>query len=126
MNGLLAVAGGGALGAVLRYALTLLFPASLFPWAILGINIAGSFLIGLMMAWWAELEWFQNWGRLFLVVGILGGFTTFSAFSLETLLMIQQQRLLQAGGYILGSVMGCLLAVAAGVALAGASGSITE
>ena len=82
MNGLLAVAGGGALGAVLRYALTLLFPASLFPWAILGINIAGSFLIGLLMAWWAELEWFQSWGRLFLVVGILGGFTTFSAYTL--------------------------------------------
>ena len=80
----IAVGLGGALGAILRYALTLIFSSQLFPWIILSINVAGSLAIGALVAHYANSDWFQLYGRAFLVVGVLGGFTTYSAFSLET------------------------------------------
>ena len=114
MNGLAlaAVACGGALGAVLRFSVSMLFGAHhVFPWATLAINIAGSFAIGLLWGVYGASEWFQQWGRLFLVVGLLGGFTTFSAFSLETLNLLQGERITLATGYVAASVFGCLAAV---------------
>lgn len=119
---LFAVALGGAMGAVLRYALTALLPLSLFPWAILGINIAGSFCIGLVWALFADAQWFQHWGRALLVVGLLGGFTTFSAFSMETLTMLQQQRVVTAATYIVLSALGCVTAAALGHTLGSVKG----
>lgn len=91
----LAVAAGGALGSSLRYVLgiaALGFFGSGFPWGTLGINVAGSFAVGVI----GELAIGRAFGmtsamRLFLMVGMCGGFTTFSAFSLESLgLMINR------------------------------------
>ncbi len=112
LNGLLVVAVGGATGAVLRYLLSALIGAHhLFPWATLAINIAGSFAIGLLWGAFGLTEWFQQWGRMLLVIGLLGGFTTFSAFSLETLNLLQGGRLMAACGYVIASLVGCLCAV---------------
>lgn len=109
---LAAVALGGALGAVMRFSLAALIGAHhLFPWATLTINIAGSFAIGLVWGAYGHTEWFQNWGRLFIVIGMLGGFTTFSAFSLETLGLINNHKLVLAAGYVIASVLSCLIAV---------------
>ncbi len=113
------VAGGGALGAAARFLLaaTLSAGGHVFPWVTLGINIAGSLAIGLVWGWVAGAEWFQQWGRLFLVVGVLGGFTTFSTFSLEALLMLQAQRYLAVAGYAAGSVLLCIAGAGAGYRL---------
>lgn len=109
---LLTVAAGGALGAVLRFSIAALIGTHhLFPWATLSINIAGSFAIGLVWGGYGHTEWFANWGRLLIVVGMLGGFTTFSAFSLETLNLLNSNRSIVAGGYALASVLVCLIAV---------------
>jgi|TARA_B100000315_G_scaffold248328_1_gene278082 CrcB protein len=105
------VAFGGAIGAICRYALSvLLVSAGRFPWATLGINIAGSFLIGVCWGAWFNESWFQAWGRLFLVVGVLGGFTTFSAFSLETVALVEGGRPITAAVYVLASVVLCVIA----------------
>ena len=110
-----AVGLGGALGAIARFAVSALIGAHhVFPWATLAINIAGSFAIGLVWGAYGATEWFQQWGRLFLVVGLLGGFTTFSAFSLETMNLLQGARYGLAGSYVIASVLACLAAVMAG------------
>lgn len=110
------VALGGAIGAAARYGTGLWFAAnfgagSVFPWPTLAINIAGSFLIGLIWSLYAEAEWFVNWGRAFLVVGLLGGFTTFSTFSWEVMQLLTQQKALLALAYIGLSVGVCVLGV---------------
>ena len=112
---LAAVACGGASGALLRFAISAAIGAHhVFPWATLAINIAGSFAIGLLWGAYGAADWFQQWGRLFLVVGLLGGFTTFSAFSLETLSLLQSTRYVLATTYVAASFAGCLLAVVMG------------
>ena len=106
------VAVGGALGAASRYLLsTALHAENAFPAATLAINVAGSLAIGLAWGAWGGAPWFQDWGRSFLAVGVLGGFTTFSAFSLEVLTLVQGERLLLAGLYVAASLAGCLAAV---------------
>lgn len=118
--GLFYVALGGALGAAGRYLASALTPsAAAFPWATLGVNLAGCLGIGLAWGAWSQLPWFQEWGRALLVVGVLGGFTTFSAFSLETLQLIASQRWGLAGAYAAGSLVGCVLAAWLGYRLAG-------
>ena len=115
MSGVAAVALGGALGAVARYLVSVAVSSvpglgAGFPWATLTINLTGSLGIGLAWGSWSHLPWFQDWGRAFLVVGVLGGFTTFSAFSLEGLMLINGGRWSAAIGYAMASVVGCLLA----------------
>ncbi|MEZ7818703.1 MAG: CrcB protein [Candidatus Azotimanducaceae bacterium] len=105
------VALGGALGACARYGLSLWLGTGLLPWATLLTNIAGSFIIGLVWGLCAGEEWFQSWGRLLIVVGLLGGFTTFSAFSLESIQMLEGDRLLTLLSYLVSTLSGCLLAV---------------
>lgn len=117
MTGLLLVAAGGAAGAAARYAVTFLVrPVSgAFPWHTLGVNVVGSFLLGLLMALLPEGDAGERL-RLFLGVGVLGGFTTFSAFSADALTLAQQDQWLTAGAYVLGSVMAALVGAAAGYA----------
>ena len=106
----LIVAAGGALGAVMRFAVgSLVGTTYLFPWATFGINIAGALAIGLVWGIWQDSAWFAAWGRLLVVVGILGGFTTFSAFSFETLTLFSQGRIALALTYSVLSVLVCVL-----------------
>lgn len=103
---------GGGLGAAMRYGFSLLpLWSAGFPYATLAINIIGSFLIGLC-ARWLPVE--QESLRLFLMTGILGGFTTFSAFSLEALRLWVDGNRMEAGLYCLLSVGLCLVGVALG------------
>ncbi len=108
MTNLLLVGLGGAAGAVLRYTIGLAVGVHLFPYATLIINIAGSMLIGAFWAGCSGHEWFEQWGRLLLVTGVLGGFTTFSAFSLEAIHLLQEGRVLMAFVYVLGTLVACL------------------
>ena len=120
----LLVALGGAVGATLRYATSLVVvtPAGEFPWATLAVNILGSAAIGLLWGAYGSAEWFSSWGRALLVVGLLGGFTTFSAFSFETLALLQDGRWQLASAYVIVSLLGCLAAAAGGYALGSAGG----
>ena len=123
MTRLLIVAAGGALGAVARYGIGLgavrLFPAAQWPWGTLAVNVAGGLLMGLLAGWLA----FRGGAhaeslRLFAAVGVVGGFTTFSAFSLETALMIERRQLAMAGGYVAASVILSIAALFLGLMVA--------
>lgn len=109
------VAVGGALGAVARYGLSTAFAGTTaalrFPWPTLGINVAGCFLIGLVAALWSRQPALSPAAGTFLTAGVLGGFTTFSAFGLETLAMLRRGDLAPAAGYVAASVLLGLLAV---------------
>ncbi len=103
----LAVAGGGALGSVARYALSGAIQRTAggsFPWGILGVNVLGAFLMGLVVETTARVWPISPDIRLFLTAGLLGGFTTFSAFSLDTALMLQKGDWTMAGAYAVASV----------------------
>jgi CrcB protein len=115
----LAIALGGAVGSVLRYAVqTALRPASSgFPWGTLMVNLVGSFLIGLCAAL-AERQGAGSWIRPWLMVGLLGGFTTFSAFSLENVQMLRNGQAGLVLAYVLVSVAGGLALAFAGYMLA--------
>ncbi|WP_189050110.1 fluoride efflux transporter CrcB [Aliidongia dinghuensis] len=116
------VALGGAIGSMARFWMAnvvavLTGPA--FPWGTLGINIIGSFVIGLVASLTGPDGSYDvpSDARIFLMVGICGGFTTFSSFSLQTLVLLQAGEFLRAGGYILGSVALCLIFVWVGYVL---------
>jgi CrcB protein len=116
---LLLVACGGALGACGRFLVTTwLFVPGQLPWPTLLINFAGSFSIGLLWGLFAQHAWFEVWGRYLLVVGLLGGFTTFSAFSLETIALLDSGRPAAAAGYAVASLLTCVVAAWAGQLLA--------
>src|SRR5947207_1050953 len=104
---LLLVLAGGALGSAVRYlvatAMADRFGAA-FPWGTLTVNIAGSFLIGLVAPLADEAGAIGPQARVFIVVGILGGFTTFSSFSLETLHLIEQHEIVRAALNVAGSL----------------------
>ena len=75
-----------------------------FPWRTLTVNVTGSFLMGLLIGWLTfKGELSQTW-RLFATTGILGGYTTFSSFSLDSAVLLERGAVLQAGLYVLGSV----------------------
>lgn len=110
---IVSVAIGGALGAVLRY----LIGASLvFPLGTLAVNVAGSLIIGFVWAVFTT-KGLQGW-LPFVMTGVLGGFTTFSAFSLDTLRLVEAGRLAAAGGYVMASVLLSLIACAIGLWIA--------
>ncbi|MEY2943395.1 MAG: fluoride efflux transporter CrcB [Pseudomonadota bacterium] len=107
----LTVALGGALGAWLRFLVARLIPASPFPYATLLVNLIGSLLMGLLAGWLLRQPHGAEGWRLLLGVGVLGGFTTFSAFSLEVAQMIQRGTYSAAALYIAASLLlgiGCL------------------
>lgn len=121
----LLVALGGGLGAMLRYAIDRGMTASAlrrgadyprgvdsrtFPWGIVVVNLSGSFILGILVG--ADLAWPA------LSVGLLGGFTTFSTASLDTVRLYREQRYLAAASHSLGTLMAATLFATAGIALA--------
>ncbi|MGB5406923.1 MAG: fluoride efflux transporter CrcB [Thiogranum sp.] len=121
MNQVLAIAGGGAVGAVLRYwvssgvyALT----GRGFPYGTLVVNVLGSVVMGFLYVWLLERMPGGVAIRAFLIIGLLGAFTTFSTFSLETLNLMESGQIARAVLNTLLSVVLCIGAAALGVMLA--------
>ncbi len=117
------IAAGGALGSIARafcsiWALRLTGPG--FPWGTIAVNILGSFVIGVLTV--ALGPAFRAPGaaeaRAFLIIGVCGGFTTFSSFSLQTVELVRQGRAAPAVGNVALSVAACLAATALGMAVA--------
>lgn len=118
------VALGGALGSVARFAIATVLAERLahpFPWLTLLVNASGSFAIGLLANLGAHgIRWLDTAdARAFLMVGILGGYTTFSSFSLQTLELARAQAWVAAGGYVALSLLLCLGGVWLGYWLGG-------
>ena len=116
---ILSVAGGGALGSLLRFLVGRLLPTApaAMPWSTLGINVAGSFALGLLAGVSFARPDASPALRAFLGVGLLGGFTTFSTFSVETITLAQSASLMKAGAYVVGSVVLAVLAAGLGFSL---------
>lgn len=120
-RGILAVLAGGGIGSVLRYAVTFWMTQRLgpgFPWATFAINVTGSLVIGIV----AELTQTRALGgsalvRLFLMTGVLGGYTTFSTFSLDTGNLLRDGNPAIATAYVGGSVLLGVVAALGGIAL---------
>jgi CrcB protein len=122
MNKLLLVAAGGAVGSVARYlvgvgAMRVMSPG--WPYGTFTVNLLGGFLMGCLASWLAHrgTGTGEQW-RVLLGIGVLGGFTTFSSFSLETALMIQKRDYLQAFSYSAASVLLSVAALFAGLLVA--------
>ena len=119
---LLSVAAGGAIGAVLRWTVVRWAGHALglaFPYGTLIVNVLGSLVMGVAAV--IMMDRFPgSWGRFapFLMTGVLGGFTTFSAFSLDALFLIERGRNLAAAGYVGGSVLLSIAGLWAGLTLA--------
>jgi CrcB protein len=105
------VAAGGAIGAVLRWALTEAFPShgADFPWSTFGINLAGSFALASLPAFLAVRR--SRALTVFLGPGVLGGFTTLSAYSEQARALLAGGHLAVAGAYVFGTLAACLVAV---------------
>ena len=117
---LLLVLAGGALGSGARYLVSVWMAERfgvMFPWGTFAVNVAGSFLIGLIATLADDLGRINPETRVFLVAGVLGGFTTFSSFSLEALRLVEGREAVRAVLYAAGSVTLGLAAAALGVAL---------
>ncbi len=113
---------GGFVGSIARYGVSVLAMRNLgsaFPYGTLIVNVAGSFLMGLLMWFGLKTSLLGANTRLALTTGVLGGFTTFSAFSYETLALFQERAWALAAINVIGTMMACLAAVAIGWALAG-------
>jgi fluoride exporter len=118
MSEIIAIAIGGALGALARFwsnnAINQLMGVD-YPYGILIVNVLGSILIGVAFVILVEKTHFDEYWRSFIMVGVLGAFTTFSTFSLQTLGLIEAGRLFSAISYALASVVLCIAGVAIGV-----------
>ena len=118
LKNFLIVGAGGALGSIMRYSMSLIFMrlgVTQFPAATLAVNATGSLVIGFLAV--ALKDAHEVW-RLLLIVGIIGGYTTFSAFSNETLTLFNNDRVLQAMLNVFLNVTVCLFCVYAGFKLA--------
>ena len=117
----LAVAAGGAVGAIGRYGVGVWMTRWLgtgFPWSTLTVNVIGSLLMGLVMQAFIQKAQLSDEFAVFLTIGVLGGFTTFSAFSLDAVLMLQRGQISMATLYMFGSVFLSLSALVIGMYLA--------
>jgi CrcB protein len=110
---LAAVAAGGALGAAARYGVDSAWPvpAGGFPWSTLAVNLAGCAALGVVLELLAGLSAPHRLARPFLGTGLLGGFTTFSAYALETRTLLASGRPGLAAGYLAGTLFGALAAL---------------
>lgn len=99
---------GGALGSMLRYGISVLLPpkdSASFPYNTFVVNIAGCFIFGLLIGYFQKIDLNSNNVRLIFTTGFCGGFTTFSAFSGETLTLLQNQQFTTAAVYVLASLI---------------------
>ena len=118
MTQVLLVAAGGAAGAVSRFLLGIgLAPILAGPWPTLVVNCVGSLVIGLVIGAMAGSPWFESWGRFLLVTGLLGGFTTYSAFAMDAVVLLGQGRWMVAAFYVVATALGCVLAAWIGMRL---------
>ncbi len=120
MTNILLAAFGGAIGSVLRYLVgvfSVRWFGSGFPWGTLAVNVVGSFIIGLMVEMIARRFNASMELRVFIVTGILGGFTTWSSFSLDTMMLFERGAIAAAAAYVIGSLVVSFAAVFAGLAL---------
>ncbi|MBP6024222.1 fluoride efflux transporter CrcB [Ferruginibacter sp.] len=108
---------GGAIGSMLRYAISLLVTVKQFPYGTFIVNIAGSFIIGAVLALSLKNELFSNNWKIFLATGICGGFTTFSAFAAENMALLQSGKYGIAFIYIMASLLLGIAAVVLGFKL---------
>jgi fluoride exporter len=111
---------GAGIGGALRHGVNVAAVRWLgygFPYGTLIVNVVGSFLMGLLAGYFAYRAGIPQHVRLFLTTGILGGFTTFSTFSLDAALLIERHSLAMAAGYMIGSVAAGLSALFFGLAL---------
>lgn len=120
MTNMFLVMGGGAIGSLARYLTGRLagqmMPGAAWPWGTFSVNLIGGFAMGLLAGWLARGSAASGEPiRLLLGVGVLGGFTTFSAFSLETMLMIERGQAPLAMAYAVASVIGAVGALALGL-----------
>ena len=121
MNKIMAVAVGGALGSVLRYGLSNWvhsFVGRGFPYGTLAVNVLGCLAMGILFVLFVERSSESALWRTGLLVGVLGGFTTFSAFSIETFNLIEQGAMAKAMGNMAASLILCIGATWLGVILA--------
>lgn len=118
---LLAVAAGGATGAVLRWLLAgaiQRFAGGAFPWGTFAVNAVGSFLLGFLFVWLIERSSAGELVRLALTVGLLGALTTFSTYSLESIRLLQEGAFGMAAANVIGQVVVCLVLTWLGIQLA--------
>ena len=121
METVIAVASGGALGAVLRYWLYNFVHDLMgkgFPYGTIAVNVLGSLAMGFLYVWLFDRYSLGSQWRAFLLVGLLGGFTTFSAFSIETVNLAEQGEYLKSLSNIGVSVIACVGAAGLGVVIA--------
>lgn len=112
---LISVAAGGAIGASARYSVAIFFHSTgRFPWPTLSVNVVGCFIAGIVGTWLLMRVPVSTNVQLFLITGILGGFTTFSAFSLDTLRLAESGQWSMAGLNVMANIVGSLLAVCCG------------
>ena len=121
MEAIVAVAVGGGIGAALRYGVTVwanLHGGILFPYGTVLVNVIGSFLIGLLMMGFQSHSMIPPTVKLFVITGMLGGFTTFSTFNMELLTLVRAgdmiYALLYGGLNILGAFICCWIGIVAG------------
>lgn len=124
MNGLapwFAVAAGSAIGGVLRYAAARLWPMvpGSWPLSTMSVNVLGSLAIGVLSVVLAARDTATDVSRLFWMVGVLGGFTIYSTFALETVFVAESGQLARAAGYAFVTLAGCIGAAWLGRSIAG-------
>ena len=112
---------GGGIGSIMRYACSLVISSTYYPLSTLIVNIFGSLIIGLIAGISYKNETFLVSWKLFLATGICGGFTTFSAFSIENLQFLQNGKYLQGLTYITGSIVLGITAAWVGYKISGGS-----
>ena len=117
MGNLLLVMAGGSIGAGLRYLFGRMTISAIgpgYPWGTMGVNLIGGLLMGCLAGLLTRTSLGET-ARLLLGVGVLGGFTTFSAFSLDAVTMLERGAVVAAGGYVIVSVVGSVTALYAGL-----------